>query len=125
MKLILSGILLSLSMVIPAQASPFAHPKPVIENPTTQNPTPKTDPKKLDEAAATVAALKHCMSMDGSLNQQPRLIDAYNHQPDLDNLSPNMSDEQREKVVLYTMGRPDIPDFGFLISNIWRVTGRN
>ena len=88
-------------------------PQPVNELAAT--PANKPDPKKLDEAAATVTALKHCLALDGSLNQQARLIDAYNNQPDLEHLPSDMNDAMREKTLLYTMGRPDIPDFGFLI----------
>ncbi len=96
-------------------------------HPGTEPSTTKTqpDPKKLEEAAVTIIALKHCLSLDGGLNQYARLIDAYNIQPDLDNLPEDITGAEKEKALLYTMGRPDIPDFGFLIPATWRLTNRD
>ena len=103
-------------------AWPISTPQPAVQASATADIKPNP---KLDEEAATITALKQCLAMDGSLNQQPRLIDAYNYQPDLDNLPKNMDEAAQEKVMFYIQGRPDIPDFGFLIANIWRVAKRD
>ena len=104
-------------------ASPFVRPQPIGE-PAATVPS-KSDQKKLNEAASIVTAVKHCLAMDGSLNRPPRLVDAYNNQPDLENLPKNMNYIEKEKTQAYVIGRPDIPDFGFLIADIWRVTPRD
>ena len=115
-----------LSLATPAKAGPFVH-SAIAGDPTqpvTVKP-PLTNPKQLIEALPLSIAIKHCLTLQDSITEQYKLIDAFNNQPDLDNLPKNISDAGREKIMLYMMGRPDIADFGFLVPDIWMLAERS
>lgn len=107
-------------------AGPFVHAPIRGDTETVKKPEPpKPDPKKILEAAPLTLAVKHCIALEGIITEQFRLVDAFNYQPDLENLPGNMEPAQKEKTMLYVMGRPDVPDFGFLIPETWKTARRD
>lgn len=116
----------SLAISAPA-AGVIPHPKiqPDDYKLKAEAPAPQQDPKKLLEMMLIATAAKHCLAVESAITDQVKLIDAYNYQPDIDNLPKDMTDVEKEKAMVYMMGRPDIPDFGFLIPEAWRLAPRN
>ena len=86
-------------------------------------PKAKKEGKFVDNEPLLIA-VKHCLSIENSVTEHFRLIDAFNVQPEVDNPKPNMSDADKQRLEIYLMGRPDIADYGFTIPQQWQFANR-